>query len=92
MLTTIGSRTLFVQGHRLAQLGAGVRLTAAQSFEDAANAAADGGDHGVVRVTAAVELVRHVLVPLVGELVPMAPSSHAGTISCASARMARLPS
>jgi DNA-binding transcriptional LysR family regulator len=48
-------------------------VQAAQSFEDAAAAAAEDGDHGVVRVTAAVGLVRHVLVPLVGELVRLHP-------------------
>jgi DNA-binding transcriptional LysR family regulator len=48
-------------------------LHAAQNFEDAATAAAEGGDHGLVRVTAAVGLVRHVLAPLVGELVRLHP-------------------
>ena len=47
-------------------------MHAAQRFEDAATAAAVVY-HGVVRVTAAVGLVRHVLAPLVGELVRLHP-------------------
>jgi len=48
-------------------------VRAAQAFEDAAAHAADGGDKGVVRVTGAVGFVRHVVVPLVGELARLHP-------------------
>ena len=46
---------------------------AAQAFEDAVAHAADGGDAGVVRLTGAVGLVRHVVVPLLGELARLHP-------------------
>jgi len=46
---------------------------AAQAFEDAVAHAADGGAAGVVRLTASVGLVRHVVVPLLGELVRLHP-------------------
>ena len=43
-------------------------VRAAQAFEDAVAHAADGGEEGVVRITGAVGFVRHVVVPLLGEL------------------------
>lgn len=46
---------------------------AAQAFEDAAAYAADGGDAGVVRLTGAVGLVRHVVVPLMGDFARLHP-------------------
>lgn len=48
-------------------------LRAAQSLEDAAASAADERDGGGVRITGAVGLVRHVLVPLMGEFVGLYP-------------------
>jgi DNA-binding transcriptional LysR family regulator len=44
-------------------------MRAAQTLEDAATSAAGEQAGGVVRITAALGLVRHVLVPLAGELV-----------------------
>jgi DNA-binding transcriptional LysR family regulator len=46
---------------------------AAQAFEDAAAHAADVGDVGVVRVTAAVGLARNVLAPLMAEVARLHP-------------------
>ena len=43
-------------------------VRAAQVFQDTAAHAADAGHAGVVRVTGSVGLVRHVVVPLLGEL------------------------
>lgn len=43
-------------------------VRAAQAFEDAVASASDGGDAGVVRLTGAVGFIRHVVVPLLGEL------------------------
>jgi DNA-binding transcriptional LysR family regulator len=51
-------------------------VKAASAFEDAAARAADGGDRGSVRITGAIGFVRHVLVPLVGELVQAHPDIH----------------
>ena len=48
-------------------------VRAAEAFEDAAARAADGGDAGVVRLTAAVGFVRHVVVPLMGDFARMHP-------------------
>jgi DNA-binding transcriptional LysR family regulator len=43
-------------------------VRAAQAFEDAVAHVADRGEEGVVRITGAVGFVRHVVVPLLGEL------------------------
>lgn len=49
-------------------------VRAAQAFDDAAAHAADGGDVGVLRLTGAVALVRHVVVPLMGEFARLHPA------------------
>ena len=49
-------------------------VRAAQAFNDAAAHAADGGDVGVVRLTGAVGLVRHVVVPLMGDFASLHPA------------------
>ena len=48
-------------------------VRAAQAFEDAVAHAADDGDLGVVRLSGAVGLVRHVVAPLMGEFARLHP-------------------
>jgi DNA-binding transcriptional LysR family regulator len=48
-------------------------VRAARSFEEAVAQAADGGEAGVVRVTAPVGFARHVLAPLMGEWARLHP-------------------
>ncbi len=76
-----GVRLLHRSTHALSLTGEGEALLgpaceavrAAQAFKDAAAYAADGGDVGVVRLTGAVGLVRHVIVPLIGDFVRLHP-------------------
>ena len=49
-------------------------VSASSSFIDAVAQRADGGEAGVVRVTAAVGFVRHVLAPLMGEWARLHPN------------------
>ena len=49
-------------------------VLAAQAFQDAAGQAADGGETGVVRISAAVGFVRHVLAPLMGDFAERHPA------------------
>lgn len=71
----VGGRLLHRSTHALSLTEAGEALLgpareavrAAEAFAEAATHASDGGDAGVVRLTASVGLVRHVLVPLLAE-------------------------
>jgi DNA-binding transcriptional LysR family regulator len=76
-----GVRLLHRSTHALSLTEAGEALLesareavrAAEAFEEAAGHARGSGDAGVVRLTAAVGFVRHVLVPMLGELARLHP-------------------
>lgn len=76
-----GVRLLHRSTHALSLTEAGEALLesareavrAADAFEEAAGHARGNGDAGVVRLTAAVGLVRHVLVPMLGEFARLHP-------------------
>jgi DNA-binding transcriptional LysR family regulator len=78
---SVGARLLHRSTHALSLTEDGEKLLeparavvrAAANFRDAASAVADGASKGIVRVSAAVGFVRHVLAPLLADFATLHP-------------------